>query len=308
MNDSARTMTHGSRSLRDAKALRFRNTLLHGLMYGLVYGLLLTMQLGCQRQHGQPEQHAQPEIAQPTLDFYEQGALRKKLLPRTVSAPTRITTFDPYYGKEKSFLAIPLAQLLSQGFAGKSLTNQHVVLRCRDGYTVPIRSEVLLEEGGYLALAESDSSSWEPIGPQRTDPRPFYLFWTKPHQQNLEAYPRPWQLVAIELARFEQLFPHVLPDSQDPVVNRGFRLFSEQCIRCHAINREGGRIGPDLNVPQSIVEYRPIDQIRSYIVNPLRFRYSNMPPHPHLQSADLDALLSYFFAMKDRKHDPEHAK
>ena len=63
--------------------------------------------------------------------------------------------------------------------------------------------------------------------------------------------------------------------------------------------------GPELNVPQSIVEYRPEPQIRAYIRDPRTFRYGNMPPHPHLSDADLDALLAYFRAMKDRKHDPD---
>lgn len=282
--------------------LRFglRFGLLCRLCLGLLFGLLFELPTGCQRRTEPTDQ--------PTLAFFQEGVLHQQLLPGSVSPPTRIVAFDPYYRKEKAFLAVPLAPLLSAGFKGKDLSHQHLILRCRDGYTVPVRSEVLMEEGAYLALSESDSAVWEPIGPQRTDPRPFYLFWTRPHQQDLEAYPRPWQLVGIELARFEKLFPHVIPVSTQDAVQRGFRLFSEQCIRCHAINREGGRIGPDLNVPQSIVEYRPIEQIRSYIVNPLRFRYSNMPPHPHLGSADLDALLSYFSEMKDHKHDPEQTK
>jgi hypothetical protein len=33
------------------------------------------------------------------------------------------------------------------------------------------------------------------------------------------------------------------------------------------------------------------------------FRYGNMPSHEHLTPADLDALVAYFTAMKDRKHD-----
>ena len=70
----------------------------------------------------------------------------------------------------------------------------------------------------------------------------------------------------------------------------------------------GGRVGPDLNVPQSVVEYRPEPQIRAYIRDPRTFRYSNMPSHPGFKEDDLDALLAYFRAMKDRKHDPEAAK
>ena len=71
-----------------------------------------------------------------------------------------------------------------------------------------------------------------------------------------------------------------------------------------AINGEGGKVGPELNVPQSIVEYRPSAQIKAYIRNPEIFRYTTMPAHPGLSDADLDALLAYFQAMQSRKHDP----
>jgi len=51
------------------------------------------------------------------------------------------------------------------------------------------------------------------------------------------------------------------------------------------MNREGGRVGPELNVPQSIVEYRPEAQIKAYIRNPLQFRYGHMPPQPGSERA-----------------------
>ena len=73
---------------------------------------------------------------------------------------------------------------------------------------------------------------------------------------------------------------------------------------CHAINGEGGRIGPELNVPRSIVEYRPEHQIREYVRDPGSFRHTSMPAHRHLDEAALDALIAYFRAMSARKHDP----
>ena len=60
-------------------------------------------------------------------------------------------------------------------------------------------------------------------------------------------------------------------------------------------------------MPRSIVEYRPADQIKAYIRDPGSFRYTSMPPHPALSDAELDALIAYFTAMKDRKNDPGRA-
>ncbi len=42
----------------------------------------------------------------------------------------------------------------------------------------------------------------------------------------------------------------------------------------------------------------------AYVKNPQSFRYTTMPPHPHLTDADLDALVAYFRAMSALKHDP----
>jgi cytochrome c1 len=47
-----------------------------------------------------------------------------------------------------------------------------------------------------------------------------------------------------------------------------------------------------------------VEQVKAYIRNPATFRYGAMPSHEHLTSDDLDALIAYFQAMKDRKHDP----
>ena len=243
------------------------------------------------------------------LSVLRDGQLVRQLHREQLGTPRLTEAWDPYYNKNKTFLAVPLSPVLKSGFAGLELAGQEILLRAKDGYTVPLPADRLLEPGAYLALADRSSAmeEWEPIGPQRADPRPFYLFWTGADQRSLETHPRPWQLVAVELLRFEQRFPHVLPTgmpSEDRAW-RGLRVFADLCIRCHAINREGGRVGPDLNVPQSIVEYRPVEKIRQYIVDPRRFRYGNMPAHPQLSKDDLDALLAYFFAMKTRKFDPD---
>ena len=111
---------------------------------------------------------------------------------------------------------------------------------------------------------------------------------------------------ADRVAPFEQAFPATVPEGlaeNDPGWD-GYRHFQRACASCHAINGQGGRVGPDLNVPRSIVEYRPIEQIKAYVKNPASFRYTSMPSHPDLEEADLDALIAYFSAMRERKQDP----
>jgi len=115
-----------------------------------------------------------------------------------------------------------------------------------------------------------------------------------------------WQIAEFEVVEFQKKYPHVAPtgEPRDSPVWQGFEIFRGECIACHAINREGGTAAPDLNVPQSIVEYRPAEQIKAYIRDPKTFRYGNMPAHPDLSPTDLDALVAYFRAMARRKHDP----
>jgi mono/diheme cytochrome c family protein len=112
--------------------------------------------------------------------------------------------------------------------------------------------------------------------------------------------------VEIEIVDFAAKFPHVPPPgaANGSPAQRGFAIFRASCIACHAINGEGGRVGPELNVPRSIVEYREPVQLKEFIRDPRSFRYTSMPSHPELTDADLDALVAYFTHMRAHKHDP----
>jgi mono/diheme cytochrome c family protein len=260
------------------------------------------------------------ESGDTTLSFVKNGTAVKTLDRSALEKACAVVTVaidDAYYGRRKRYRACPLADVLTLGFGSLDAAADagvDVFFRARDGYVKPASLARVREPGGYLAFADADrmhgdDPGWEPIDRKQVDPGPYYVVWEKPAQRDANRYPWPYQLAAIELESLATRYPHVAPTGvpADAPAWAGFTIFRCECIACHAINGEGGTIGPDLNVPRSIIEYRPAEQVKAYIRNPQSFRYTSMPPHEHLTPADLDALVAYFQAMRDRKHDPKTA-
>jgi len=227
---------------------------------------------------------------------------------------------DPYHGRRMRYAALPLACVLALGFAdsggAEGQRDRGLLLRALDGYTRPVAGRELLEVGAYLAFGEPSRlarraageavSAFSPIDRRQVDPAPFYLVWVGSNENDPHDRPWPYQLSRIDVAPFEEAFPRTVPsglEETDPGWE-GYALFQTACASCHSINGQGGKVGPELNVPRSIVEYRPIPQIRAYILNPAATRYTSMPPHPGFSDRDLDALIAYFRAMSRRKQDP----
>lgn len=228
----------------------------------------------------------------------------------------RISIEDPYYGGRKSYLACPLLQALRQGFglADTELAGLDVIFRASDGYAKPSSGSLVTEDGGWLAFTDADlgtleAPAWDPIDRRKVDPGPFYVVWAGAAQRDPHRYPWPYQLVQVELTSLAKTYPLTLPAgaAAGSAALAGYDLFKTQCIACHSINGQGGKVGPDLNVPQSIVDYRPEAQIKQYIRNPAFFRYSSMPAHEYLEDSQLDALVAYFRAMSRNKRDPGEA-
>ncbi len=238
----------------------------------------------------------------PTLGFRLSGKTNKTLSLAELHArveTARIRFFHPFYNKDKSYQAFPLAALLEFAYGPKWRSPEYsdAIFIALDGYEAVGSLEKAREAGGYLAFRDLDQESgWEPVGYRKADPGPFFLVWTKPDQTTGHAYPWPWQVTAVNLVRFEDQYPAVVPKgaAKDSPAWRGFTIFRERCLRCHAMNREGGKVGPDLNAPLSITAYRSEPMIKAFIRKPSEYRYTHMPDHTDLADRDLDDLYRYF--------------
>jgi len=239
-------------------------------------------------------------------------ALSKSEL-RARCEPREVEVVDPYHGAPRRYVACSLERVFELGFGAPpaAFAGEEFLLEALDGYTRAAPGRQLAEGGGWIALEDAERAArgeggFEPLDRRQVDPGPFYLVWSGPGRNDPHRWPWPYQLARISVARFEERFPHTVPVgvALDAPARRGFEIFRRECAMCHAVNGEGGRVGPELNVPRSIVEYRPAAQIKAYVRDPQRFRYTSMPSHLHLSEEDLDALVAYFTHMSAHKRDP----
>lgn len=208
-----------------------------------------------------------------------------------------VDSWDPYYGGPRTFLGFGVLRVLSSVGVTEADSGE-VVFTASDGYVVRLPLAQLARDRAVLSYAEGSGAPLPPIGPRATDPAPLYLVWPGAHLTNLTTHPRPFSVVRVEVSSRSSAERFVVGAASD-AVQKGELLFQESCVRCHALNRRGGSVGPDLNAPTNILSYRPEAQVRAYIRNPETFRYGAMPAHLHLTEAELDQLIEFLRWMGD---------
>ncbi len=218
----------------------------------------------------------------------------------------RVRFFNVLMKKEKTYEAFALKDVLNFAYQTQWVSDHYsdIAFIALDGYEAVSSLGQLQEDGGFLAFRDLDrNNGWEPIGDKKVDPAPFFLIWTGKTQTPQAAYPWPWQVVALDLVRFADQYPAIVPKGApiDSSAYRGFELFRTRCLRCHAMDQNGGKLGPDLNAPQSITAYRSKPMIKEFIKHPSTYRYSQMPDNPDLSARNLEDLYQYFRFQRERK-------
>lgn len=187
-------------------------------------------------------------------------------------------------------------------------------ITCLDGYAPTVPWEKLTRNDFFLAWSEvpagsaaeigalARSPSWTPFlnGKEKLTAGPFYLVARQPETFKVPGWP--FQIARMEAVTFKKKYPHLAPASDSAQVRAGFATFKQSCLKCHSINLEGGVLGPELNVPRNVTEYRDAGTLRAFIQDASSFRArSKMPSFKKLSPAELDSLLAYLKQMARQK-------
>jgi len=230
---------------------------------------------------------------------------------RDVAEAKTLTVLEPYEGREVAFRALPLAAVLDRVFTPSWRAEEELLFTCRDGYQPTVPVQRALEHRAWLAFerpgADFSIDKLESGRRQRVPLGPYYLVWENLDDAVVRAegdYGWPYQLVGIDLVRAGDRFPKMTPPgSASALVHEGYTAFRMYCSRCHAVNGEGGSIGPELNAQGSEVGRRDARWVRRWIDDPSQFAANarmpaldrGLPDRDHT----LDALLAYLQAMAE---------
>jgi len=222
--------------------------------------------------------------------------------------PVRV--FDPYEGDEIVFDAFRFDQLLDFVYGRDWRSEEELLFTCSDGYqpTVPVAR--VLEHAAWLAFDRSGIDGFsllkrESGSRKRIQLGPYYLVWENLDDEQVRRqgdYGWPYQLVNIDLIRARDRFPAMLPPAgASEAAVQGFAQFRIHCSRCHAVNGDGGGIGPELNHPVNPTEVREHDWLVRWIDDPSQIlptaRMPRLNPALPDRARVIDQLLAYLGAM-----------
>ena len=230
-----------------------------------------------------------------------------QIISQLASLPTRkvLVRNDKLYGGDHEYEGYeikPFIAWLAQR-TRVPLENAAILFIASDGYLSRVSLRELPRRAGVLAFRESGGSREKPFRDSKSttvpfNPGPYYLIWEGKFDDKL---PTPWGVTSVSLAADDIPTEHI-PPFDTPQLKRGLEIWRTHCSKCHAINKIGGTMGPELNVPKNVTEYWQPERIRQLIENPAALRWgSKMPPYNWMPISDREAILAYLSAMKEKK-------
>ena len=211
--------------------------------------------------------------------------------------------YDPFFGPgtsfwgysvEEGFQAIGIKEAIPQ------MDSLEIIFVCKDGYapSMPLKS-FFSRDAFILPQEEKDLVNW----PEKVRKKvlPYYITFTD--GKDKERLPFPYGAVKIKIDYAANQHELSFPESiqQDSLLAKGFKLFQHRCGKCHSVNKEGGKVGPELNYPQNIMEYRSRDYFFSFVKNPQSYRYNSTMGSMEIEEDQLNLIYQYLQAMRNHK-------
>jgi len=212
--------------------------------------------------------------------------------------------YDPNFKKTKTFQGFGLNQLIDSVVKANKFdtTNCLMIFKCADGYE-PMMDFKLLRKSpkAFLVYKDNDAGdkvNWsDSLGSKYS---PYYLVWDNIKKTD-HVYPWPYGIVSISIVSINKAYSGIFPYN-DAKLLKGFYLFRDNCMKCHSLNKIGGTIGPEFNVPKNITDYWTKANMLAYVQNPQSFRYnSRMPALTNLTDAEIRSIIEYVSVMKFKK-------
>jgi len=229
-----------------------------------------------------------------------------------------LAVHEPYEDRRVRFEVVPAGPVLDAHLP-RWRDAEELVFVCADGYRAGVPVSRLLRHEPHLAFAREggDFAIDKPVGGEveRVPLAPAYLVWENLEDPVVRAegdWGWPYQIVGVEIADLDARYGGMtVPDHASEDARRGFVAFRRYCARCHAINGQGGDVGPELNYPASVTEYVDARWLRRWILEPLSVRHGTPMPGLPRGVPDRDAvaedLVAYLDAMAERKLAPPDA-
>jgi mono/diheme cytochrome c family protein len=212
-----------------------------------------------------------------------------------------------------TYKALPLAVLL-HGFTLPQSDGLQAV--ATDGFTAGLPAALALGEAGnegavaYLAIEPPDHP-WPKLDGKQQSAGPFYVVWLRPATDDIRPEQWPYGVVKISSAPSPQKrWPAMAVDAALPADApelKGLALFATNCMVCHKINGAGdAEVGPDLNLPESPVEYFQPKALHRYIRDPASLRaWKTMGMKGFsaeaLSDDEIDLIIAYLKYMSEHK-------
>jgi mono/diheme cytochrome c family protein len=228
---------------------------------------------------------------------------RDELLRRPDVARVTVAN-DISYGKAMTYLAVPLAALLT---GLDPLQNAVIESIAIDGFAAHLPLALVTNTDPNKAIAwlaiEPDSPPW-PVLPGKTQSAgPFYIVWTGASVASVRSEQWPFQVKRLEsqtppVDRWPTLNVDSGLPSADPA-RLGKALFVKQCLPCHTLDGAGsGTMGPDLNQPMNPTKYMTRGGLHALIRDPRSVRSWSTMQMPsfaldQISDEEISSIISY---------------